>query len=244
MIEETANEIVPPMPKGRQTPRHGFQGDRAPRPATPLVPPAITIAISREAGSRGTSIAKRAGKLLGWEIYDQELLEYVAQEGTFRQRVLESLAAESASWVEERLRAFWREEQVAQHPSIREMARVVMALGSQGQVILVGRGAGCILPATSTLHVRLTAPLDDRIAYMSQWLRLTMEEAAQQVATRDRRRSEFLENHFQRRPSDVYQYDLILNTSLLGEELCAELIAHAARSKMAARLSKHEARDS
>jgi cytidylate kinase len=92
--------------------------------------------------------------------------------------------------------------------------------------------------------VRLTAPLDDRIAYMSQWLRLSMEAAAQQVATRDRRRAEFLETHFQRRPSDVYQYDLILNTSLLGEELCADLIAHAARSKMAARLRKHEARDS
>jgi cytidylate kinase len=244
MIEESASEIAPPSSMARQTPRHGFQGDRALRPETPLIPPALTIAISREAGSRGTSIAKRAGKLLGWEVYDQELLEYVAQEGTFRQRVHEGLSAESAGWVEKRLRALWREQHIAQHSSIREMARLVMALGVQGQVILVGRGAGCILPADSTLHVRLTAPLEDRIAYMSQWLRMTMEEAAQQVAERDRLRAEFLENHFQRRSSDVYQYDLILNTSLLGEELCAELIAHAARAKMAARTRKHEARDS
>ena len=56
-----------------------------------------------------------------------------------------------------------------------------------GEVILLGRGAGCILPAASTLHVRVVAALTDRIAYMAQWLRLTMDEAAQQVELRDSR---------------------------------------------------------
>src|SRR5947209_4254655 len=83
--------------------------------------------------------------------------------------------------------------------------------------------AGCILPARSTLHVRVVAPLPDRVAYMSQWLRLTVTEAAEQVRLRDHRRAEFIETHFQRRPADVYQYDLLLNSSVLGEDLCAEL---------------------
>jgi cytidylate kinase len=244
MIEQTAGEMALPPLMTRQTPRHGFQGDRAVRPETALVPPALSVAISREAGSRGTSIAKRAGKLLGWEVYDQGLIEYVAHEVTFRQRVLEGLAPESAAWVERRLQALWREPHDTRDQSVFEMARLVLALGVQGEVILVGRGAGCILLADSTLHVRLTAPLEDRVAYMSQWLRMTIEEAAQQVAERDRRRAEFLETHFQRRPTDVYQYDLVLNTHLLGEELCAELIAQAAHSKMANRTYKHETRDS
>jgi hypothetical protein len=67
---------------------------------------------------------------------------------------------------------------------------------------------------------------------MTQWLRLTPEEAAEQVRVRDARRAEFLEAHFRRRPADVYQYDLLLNSSLLGEELCAELIVQAARAKL------------
>ena len=113
---------------------------------------------------------------------------------------------------------------------------MVLALGAQGEVILIGRGAGCILPSASTLHVRIVAPLADRIAYMSEWLRLTVEEATAQVELRDRRRAEFIATHFHRQPSDIYQYDLLLNSTLLGEELCAELIAQAARAKLAASL--------
>src|SRR5262249_41241955 len=91
-----------------------------------------------------------------------------------------------------------------------------------------------ILPAPTTLHVRIVAPLPDRIAYMSQWLRLTDEQAAEQVRTRDIRRAEFIATHFHRQPNDLYQYDLLLNSALLGEELCADLIVQAARAKQAA----------
>jgi cytidylate kinase len=112
---------------------------------------------------------------------------------------------------------------------------MVLSLGAQGEVILIGRGAGCILPPESTLNVRVVAPLADRIAYMSQWLRLTMEESAEQVQLRDARRAEFISTHFHLQPSDLYQYDLLLNSSRLGEELCAELIVQAAVAKLAAR---------
>ena len=68
---------------------------------------------------------------------------------------------------------------------------------------------------------------------MSQWLRMTTKEAEEQVRVRDCRRADFLVTHFHRQPGDVYHYDLILNSSLLGEELCAETIAQAARAKRA-----------
>jgi hypothetical protein len=40
-------------------------------------------------------------------------------------------------------------------------------------------------------------------------------------------------NNFHRDPNEVHQYDLILNSSLLGEDVCAELIAQAARARAA-----------
>jgi cytidylate kinase len=98
-------------------------------------------------------------------------------------------------------------------------------------VVLIGRGAGSLLPRATTLHVRVLAPLEDRVAYMSQWLRLTRQEAAERVRQADERRAEFLATHFHRPPTDLYQYDLLLNSGLLGEELCAELIVRAARAK-------------
>jgi cytidylate kinase len=220
--------------EARDSPKHGFQGDRGPRPPAPDTPASLTVAMSREAGSRGGSIARRVGRKLGWQVYTQELLEYIAQEGAFREGMHENLTPAAVRWADERLQSLLREQSLSQHASIGELARVILALGAQGDVVLLGRGAGCILPREFTLNVRIIAPLADRVAYMSQWLRLTVEEAAEQVRLRDSRRAQYLATHFHRQPGDIYQYDLLLNSSLLGEELCAELIVGAARAKLTA----------
>jgi hypothetical protein len=168
---------------------------------------------------------------LGWPAYDQELLEYLAQDAVARQGLIDALPPGAAEWAEARLEHLLREQHVSEHPSVVSLARVVLWLGAQGRVVLIGRGAGCILPRETTLHARLVAPLPERIAYMSQWLRLTTEEAAERVRLRDERRAEFLTTHFRRHPGDVHQYDMILNTARLGEDLCAELIARAALAR-------------
>jgi cytidylate kinase len=120
-------------------------------------------------------------------------------------------------------------------PSVAALARIILTLGAQGEVILVGRGAGTLLPKESTLNVRIVAPKDDRVAYISQWLRLTPEEAAEQVELRDRRRNAFVATYFHGQTSDPHHFDLILNSSLLGEDLCADLIVQAARAKLTSR---------
>ena len=210
-----------------ESPQHGFQGDRAPAPPGSGVPAALTVALSREAGARGSTIARRAGRKLGWQVYDQELLEYMAQDPTVIQGMMAALKPAALAWVEGNLERLLRAENVSQHPPVINLARVILTLGVQGGVVLIGRGAGCILPRESTLHVRIIAALEDRIAYMAQWLRLTAEEAAERVRLRDERRAEFVETHFGRQPGDVYQYDLLLNSGVLGEEVCADLIARA-----------------
>src|SRR5437016_14678251 len=118
-----------------ESPRHGFQGNRAPLPETPLIPAALTVAISREAGSRGGSNARRAGRKLDWQVYNQELLEYIAQESAFRQSLLDDLPAAGSRWTEERLETLRRKYDLGQYPSILDMARIIVALGAQGNVV-------------------------------------------------------------------------------------------------------------
>jgi hypothetical protein len=233
MAEHKTEEWEPTESAQPAAPRHGFQGDRALPPKQPLIPASMTIAVSREAGSRGSSIASRAGTRLGWQVFTQELLEYMAHEGTIRPRVIDDLSPEARRWVDTRL-TYLLEHQLV-HPSLTDLARMVLTLGVQGEVILIGRGAGFILPRESTLHVRVIAPRDDRVAYISQWLRLPGEEAAAQVTLRDNKRGDFISTHFGRQAGDIYQYDLLVNSSLLGEDLSAELIVQAARAKLAAR---------
>src|SRR5262249_51574104 len=114
------------------------------------------------------------------------------------------------------------------------IARVALVLAASGEVVLVGRGAGHLLPPANTLNVRVVAPRVDRVAYMSQHLRLTPAEAERQVDLRDARRNQYFLDHLSADAADPIHYDLVLNSSLLGEDLCAELVAQAARLKLLA----------
>ena len=42
-------------------------------------------------------------------------------------------------------------------------AGLILALGAKGEGIFLGRGAGFLLPRETTLHVRVVAPLADRM---------------------------------------------------------------------------------
>jgi cytidylate kinase len=227
MPEPYSDEFNLPVLEPAESPLHGYRGIEE---AVSRVPAGLSIAITREAGSRGATIAQHAGEKLGWEVYSQEMLEYGAQHASVRQELLDALPHEAVAWIDERL----QDSSLSRQPDVIELARLVLTLAAHGNVILLGRGAGFILPSRSTLHVRLVAPLHDRVAYMSQWLRLTDEEAAEQVRKRDHQRTDYLATHFHRKPNDVHVYDMVLNTSLLGEERCADLIAAAAKAKMSA----------
>lgn len=205
-----------------------------PRPER-FEPLGLTIAVTREAGSRGGTIARMVGRKLGWQVYNQELLEYLAHERHLSRDLFDVLDDDAANWIEQRLEMLLKQQNLSQNASIVEVARVILAIGARGEAVVLGRGAGCILPPESTLHVRVLAPIADRITYMSQLERLTPEGATEQVTTRDSQRASFVETHFLRKPNDLYQYDLLVNSSLLGEEPSAQLIAQAARAKLVAR---------
>ena len=66
------------------------------------------------------------------------MLEYIAQEGAFRQNVLDNLSPAAARWAEERLETLLREHNLSQYPSVINLARLVLALGAQGEVVLIG----------------------------------------------------------------------------------------------------------
>ncbi|MEI7684528.1 MAG: cytidylate kinase-like family protein [Planctomycetota bacterium] len=237
MIDPTDLSEACDMSDDFLAPQHGTRGE--PTVAASL-PRGLSIALSREAGSRGSSIARRVSARMGWDIYTQEMIEVLAQESALNREIANELPEGAAEWVHEHLQQLLQEQSISRNPQVMELARVIALLGVQGEVVLLGRGAGCVLPPASTLHVRLVAPLHDRVAYMGQCLRLTEEEADDQVRRRDQRRAEFLSTHFHRKPSDMHQYDMVLNTSFLGEETCADLIVQAAKAKMNAGYSGDE----
>ena len=215
----------PPAP-----PMHGFRGDRPDDGATPG-PKGLTLAISREAGARGTTIARKVGEQLGWQVFDQETLDYLLLDETGRAQLLGDIPAVARTWAESRLARLQRDNRVNTDPETTALVKLMLAVAARGDAVIVGRGAGFLLPVDSTIHVRVIAPLESRVNFFAQTLRMTREEAVREVQSRDERRAMFLARTLFRDPADLSAYDAIVNSTRLGVEGAAQFIGWAVRTK-------------
>jgi cytidylate kinase len=188
---------------------------------------AFTIALTREAGAPGTSVAREVGAKLGWPVYDHELLERIAQETGWRVNLLESVDERRRHWLLECVEALARTPTVSEGSYVRHLIETVLSLGAHGECVIVGRGAAQTLPPATTLRVRLVGPLEDRIAATSQRLAISRAEAARIVAQTDRERSTFIKDHFHKDPTDPGNYDLLINFTRWSVAECADLIVAA-----------------
>jgi cytidylate kinase len=200
----------------------------------------FTIALSRQVGARGTTVASAIGERLNWPVYDQELLVRIAQEMKLRVDLLKSVDERNNSWLLECVQAFATVPQVSASAFVLRLIETVLSLGAHGECVIVGRGATHILPAATTLRVRLVAALKDRIEFMRQERGLSLEEAKRYVDRVEQERVAFIKDHFQHDPTDPLHYDLVLNSSRLSVDECADLVVRAvqrlqAREAMTAR---------
>ena len=97
--------------------------------------------------------------------------------------------------------------------------------------MIVGRGAGFLLPAETTLHVRIVSSFESRVNFLAQSLRLSHDEAAAEIRTRDDRRSRYLTSNLHCNPTDATAYDVLVNSGRLGVEGAAQFIGWAVRTK-------------
>jgi cytidylate kinase len=204
--------------------------------------PHFSIAITREFGAGGTSVAAAVGERLGWPVYDHELVEQVARETGLRTSLLDSVDERRKSWLLECVEAFSSGRSVSESGYVRHLIETVLSLGSHGDCVIVGRGAAHILPPATTLRVRLVADPEDRALVMSRQLGISREEAARLVEATDRERVRFLRDHFQKDPADPRNYDLVLNTSRLAYAACAGLVIEALHHLQARAAEKGTAR--
>ncbi|HSQ58750.1 MAG TPA: cytidylate kinase-like family protein [Gemmata sp.] len=222
MPSSVSNFPVPPL--------HGYRGE-APTPPPLTRPEGLTVAISREAGARGWSIAKKVGELLNWQFFDTETLDYLVQDESARHNFLAEVPVSARAWAAARLEYLRTKQQLNGDPDTIAMIELVLAVAARGESVIVGRGAGFLLPPETTVHIRVIAPLDSRVAYFAQSLRLTREEATAELQARDERRSQFVTSTLGRDPANPTGYDAIINVGRLGIEGAAQFIQSAVRTK-------------
>ena len=101
------------------------------------------------------------GRRLGWTVYDRDLVDRIAQEMGLRAGLLQSLDERHTSWMSEAMQQFLATTAtpyVGESNYVRHLAETILALGTHGECVIVGRGSAMILPEETTLRVRLMAP--------------------------------------------------------------------------------------
>lgn len=216
-----------------------------------LVDQMRAVTISREYGSGGGEIARRLADRLGWHLVDHEVVVDVAHAlgvsedeaqahdehiDTRASRILQSLGIVS-SVVPAPLPMGLAMDQPA-YDEARRLA-VEGALKS-GHAVIVGRGAQVLLAGRrDVLHVRIVAPLEQRIQYVMQREGLDHIAAQRRIDAKDRDRAAFLMAAHHKNPADARLYDLVINTGGLNLDSAVDL-AMLALDHKAKRLSMPE----
>ena len=115
---------------------------------------------------------------------------------------------------------------------MKTMTVIIQELGARGDIVILGRGSQMILKdLPGAVHVLCTAPQKFRAHRLAERDGLGIEEAARQVADKDRAQAAYYRKFWKVEFEDPRLYDLTVDTSRLSYEIAADLVAAAARAK-------------
>jgi hypothetical protein len=187
------------------------------------------ITISRQYGCNGWSLAEALGQRLSceqweWLVYGRELLAEIASDMNVSTKLLEGFADGQLNDLRDYL-----ETTFGVHPEtltlFHRIVKNILVLGRKGGVIIVGRGANFITRDISgSLHFRIVAEREWRIARVSNVQQVSTAEAERLVNRSDSTRRSFIHDTFNRSIDDPLGYTLVLNNQLLDSKAMIKLV--------------------
>ena len=193
------------------------------------------ITISREFGSGGRTIGKLVAERLGYQFYDRELVNKVAERSGFSPEFIEE-SGEYASARSSLLFAMatagqYSADGLSMHDRLYiEQTRFIEELAEQGKCVIVGRCADYILRDNKDcLHVFIHADMASRAKRIVERYGEKDKSPEKRLAEKDQKRRVYYKNYTGRNWGQAQNYDLCLNSGVLGEEACVELIVAACK---------------
>jgi cytidylate kinase len=201
------------------------------------------ITISRQAGAgaktwadmlieRLNSVeASRAGDqedVPTWSAWDRELVEKVAADLGTSKELINELTDANRSWLDrffDDVSSSYGIHHASEFAIYRRVASTIRAMAQRGRVIIVGRGGVYITRGMpGGLHLRLVAPLSDRITNVEKRFGYSHKKAVEYVATTDKARDKFCREHFGSAAFTPEAFDITFNTSAVSIEQMIECI--------------------
>jgi cytidylate kinase len=198
------------------------------------------IALSRDFGSGGPQVARSLAERLGWQLYDQELVDFIATEAKVRREVVESFDEKAQNEIEAMIRRVFDPHALDPDHYLKHLATVVLTIAKHGRAIFVGRGARFILPPEHGLRVKISAPFDKCVENIMRIDGVDRDEAKQRVRQRYEERFAFIQQYFRRDPDDPDYLDLMINTAYLSVDAAVEICLKALEYKLGAEVTEKQ----
>ncbi len=210
-----------------------LQKRRSPaRPGSVLNKSVITI--SRTHGAGGDNIAAEIASLLKWQIYDRELVEYIAQTCQIRDRIVECFDERKLNQTHNWVHTLLDKQVLGMDKYFRLLHDVIVAIAEQGQAIIIGRGSNFIVEPQNSLRVMITAPLNWRVNHIAEAQNISTKEAKKIVVLVDSNRYAFVDRYFHQSANEMTAYDLVLNVEHLSNTVAAKMIINNLETKLQA----------
>jgi cytidylate kinase len=197
------------------------------------------ITVSRMYGSSGSEIAERVAKALGWQYYDNDLIDTVAERAGLTHDDVAAREERVPSIVERLATALaLGSPEILPPPNVESTeehlvavtTRVIEEAVQAGPAVFVGRGAQSLLAhRDDALHVFCYAPKTALRRWVMYKYDVSAEEADRRVADTNKHREQYVKRHWQRNWFAPENYHLWLNTSWLGLDEAAQIIIDTAR---------------
>ncbi|WP_435021002.1 AAA family ATPase [Tundrisphaera sp. TA3] len=206
--------------------RRGARLEGSKGPAAPVAR-FRNVCISRETGAGAGTIARMVGTRLDWKVFDHELLEAIAHRMELETEEVKVLDELAPSVVQDWILPLREEHYAPQEAYLDHLAKLVEAIGRAGDSVIVGRGAGFLLPRSETLSIRIIAPIKARAARFAERTGVTVRTARRAARDLDRRRAHFVRTMYRMDSADPANYDLVLDSESLGPAIATEIIVRA-----------------
>ena len=189
------------------------------------------ITISREFGSGGHTIGKTVAEELGIAFYDQELLEHIAEETGFSREFIKSAAEDSTAnysllfnMVVNRSFQLRNEPTPADTVFFAQM-KIIQNIAEQEECVIVGRCSDYILrDRKDCLNVFIHADEKSKLKRAVKYYNVSEKDAPAVMKKKDKARYNHYKYYTDQEWGMASNYDLCLNSGLLGIEGCVKVI--------------------
>jgi len=190
------------------------------------------LLISREKGAGGSAVGQLAGKRLAWQVFNNEIVDAIAQKAQVRRELIESLDERDRSMIQDAVAQLLQPESIGTAGYLAHLREVLLTLGHQGNVVIIGRGAEYVLPSQFGLRVRMVAPVEERVRRIASHENLSLKAARVEVERSDRERARLARRQFGQDAADPLNHDVTINTAELTVEAAAEVVMTAFQRKL------------